>query len=262
MPTFIKTGFWEKAEKGFKGWLNLDQLINSIGSPTWGSINGVLSNQTDLQDALDDKVDLSALNSREVNGFPLSSDVVIPTIDHFRVDGAGVYYSTIRVGTVGTQTRSVDTLVAWPWFIEKAASINSFIAEVTGTAADSNFRFAIYTDNGSNYPDQLVANSDSGNQSSATTGVRTYTPSSNVSLAAGTMYWIAFNASDSIAMRSWTPASLPLFLGISSGMGANLQQVGLTVAQAFGAMPSTFPVGASVLTAGTGGCPIIGFRTV
>lgn len=30
MATFIKTGFWEKAQKGFKGWLNLDQLIESI----------------------------------------------------------------------------------------------------------------------------------------------------------------------------------------------------------------------------------------
>jgi len=30
MPTFIKTGFWEKVTKGAKGWLNLDQLIQSI----------------------------------------------------------------------------------------------------------------------------------------------------------------------------------------------------------------------------------------
>lgn len=30
MATFIKTGFWEKAQYGFKGWLNLDQLIESI----------------------------------------------------------------------------------------------------------------------------------------------------------------------------------------------------------------------------------------
>lgn len=36
MPTFIKTGFWEKAQYGFKGWLNLDQLILQIA----GSIGG------------------------------------------------------------------------------------------------------------------------------------------------------------------------------------------------------------------------------
>ena len=32
MSYFIKTGFWEKASRGFKGWLNLYDFINS--SPT------------------------------------------------------------------------------------------------------------------------------------------------------------------------------------------------------------------------------------
>jgi hypothetical protein len=30
MPTFIKTGFWEKKVKGFRDWLNLDDLITSV----------------------------------------------------------------------------------------------------------------------------------------------------------------------------------------------------------------------------------------
>jgi hypothetical protein len=29
MPIFIKTGLWEKASKGFKGWLNLDDLVSA-----------------------------------------------------------------------------------------------------------------------------------------------------------------------------------------------------------------------------------------
>lgn len=29
MSYFIKTGFWEKSAKGFKGWLNLDDVIKS-----------------------------------------------------------------------------------------------------------------------------------------------------------------------------------------------------------------------------------------
>lgn len=32
MPTFIKTGFWEKSYKSFKGWLNLEDLILSVVS--------------------------------------------------------------------------------------------------------------------------------------------------------------------------------------------------------------------------------------
>jgi hypothetical protein len=35
MPTFIKTGYWEKIQKGYKGWLNLDDIVNgSIGTGT------------------------------------------------------------------------------------------------------------------------------------------------------------------------------------------------------------------------------------
>lgn len=39
MPTFIKTGFWEKVAKGYKGWLNLDDLIISIASTSSASSN-------------------------------------------------------------------------------------------------------------------------------------------------------------------------------------------------------------------------------
>jgi len=56
MPVFIKTGFWEKSIKGSKGWLDLERLISSIGtSAVWGTVTGTLSNQTDLQSALDAK---------------------------------------------------------------------------------------------------------------------------------------------------------------------------------------------------------------
>lgn len=33
MPTFIKPGFWEKAKKGYKEWLNLDLLISQKARP-------------------------------------------------------------------------------------------------------------------------------------------------------------------------------------------------------------------------------------
>jgi hypothetical protein len=39
MPTFIKTGFWEKAQKGYNGWLNLDELF--IGKSTAASAGQV-----------------------------------------------------------------------------------------------------------------------------------------------------------------------------------------------------------------------------
>jgi hypothetical protein len=36
MPHFIKTGYWEKAAKGFFGWLNLDLLIQDLASTIVG----------------------------------------------------------------------------------------------------------------------------------------------------------------------------------------------------------------------------------
>lgn len=44
MPTYIKTGFWEKAKKGYKEWLNLDQLIESkVTPPTYKVYTALLS---------------------------------------------------------------------------------------------------------------------------------------------------------------------------------------------------------------------------
>lgn len=72
MPTFIRTGFWEKASKGFKGWLNLDDLITSLaGSATWGAITGTLSNQTDLQTILDTKLSKLITANRQTASYTL-----------------------------------------------------------------------------------------------------------------------------------------------------------------------------------------------
>jgi hypothetical protein len=61
MGYFIKTGFWEKVAVAPRGWLNLDLLISSLASSSWGNITGTLSNQTDLQTALNAKQ--GAINS-------------------------------------------------------------------------------------------------------------------------------------------------------------------------------------------------------
>ena len=44
MPTFIKTGFWEKARKGYKEWLNLDQFVESkIPASTYKVYTAIIS---------------------------------------------------------------------------------------------------------------------------------------------------------------------------------------------------------------------------
>lgn len=44
MPTYIKTGFWEKTKKGYREWLNLDQFIDSrIPAPTYKVYTALLT---------------------------------------------------------------------------------------------------------------------------------------------------------------------------------------------------------------------------
>jgi hypothetical protein len=47
MPTFIKTGYWEKLQKGYKGWLNLDDtFIGGSGTGSSGQIGFFNSSNT------------------------------------------------------------------------------------------------------------------------------------------------------------------------------------------------------------------------
>lgn len=46
MPTFIKSGYWEKLEKGFKNYLNLDKLIRDvIGTLSVGGLTDLAEQQ-------------------------------------------------------------------------------------------------------------------------------------------------------------------------------------------------------------------------
>lgn len=58
MPTFIKSGFWEKTSKGFKGWLNLDDLIKLV-SGSFASLIGNPSDNIALKAELDSKLEIA-----------------------------------------------------------------------------------------------------------------------------------------------------------------------------------------------------------
>lgn len=59
MSTYIKTGFWEKAHKGFKGWLDLDSLIESIaGEGSFANLTGSPSDNIALSTDLDSKLNI------------------------------------------------------------------------------------------------------------------------------------------------------------------------------------------------------------
>lgn len=65
MPTFIKTGYWEKIQKGYKGWLNLDDLItSSISTGTPGQIayfgtSGLSGSTSLIWDTVNSRLDVN-----------------------------------------------------------------------------------------------------------------------------------------------------------------------------------------------------------
>jgi len=95
----------------------VDALIGSAGSSTWGSIGGTLSNQTDLQNALNAKANSSHTHStEEVTGLDaalsgkqatLASGTNIKTINGVSALGAG----DLVVGTIGGSTGPTDNRI-------------------------------------------------------------------------------------------------------------------------------------------------------
>ena len=64
MPTFIKTGFWEKKQKGFRDWLNLDNLIEQYIQPQTASVPPFLNPPTLVINGKETNViNLNALNT-------------------------------------------------------------------------------------------------------------------------------------------------------------------------------------------------------
>ena len=96
----------------------VDALIGSVGSSTWGSIGGTLSNQTDLQNALNAKASSSHTHSTaEVTGLDaalsgkqatLVSGTNIKTINGVSVLGSG---DIIVSGGIGGSTGATDNAV-------------------------------------------------------------------------------------------------------------------------------------------------------
>ena len=96
----------------------VDALIGSAGSSTWGSIGGTLSNQTDLQNALNAKANSSHTHSTaEVTGLDaalsgkqatLVSGTNIKTINGVSVLGSG---DIIVSGGIGGSTGATDNRV-------------------------------------------------------------------------------------------------------------------------------------------------------
>ena len=89
MPIFIKTGYWEKLQKGFRGYLNLDDLIQSVSPPSTittdelAAIQGANSpNATNSFATMNDLADISGLS--------IQSAVVVETTSNAKTNGVAL----------------------------------------------------------------------------------------------------------------------------------------------------------------------------
>jgi hypothetical protein len=125
-------------------------------------------------------------------------------------------------------------------------SIDALIAEVT-VVGSFNFRMAVYTDNGSGYPNALVVQTgDLDGSTPAAPSLRTGAVSATLEPG---LYWLVIITAGSITFRTDSNASWPADpLGFDNSSQATIRQPYYSVAFTYGALPSTFPGGATINT--------------
>ena len=188
---------------------------------------------------------------------------------YFRVVGTSPlerYYFAGQNAPVALITGSgaTGTLRAFPFVSPRGGTLDRLaIAVTTGAGAGGVARWGIYTATSTTnvYPSALVV--DAGEVDVTSIGVKSQTIS--VALSSSTLYWFVYIGGVSAAtIRFLNANGCWPFLGYSNAFDsagvANLNPgVGLTVAQAYGALPGTYPAGATVIVNDVG-IPAIGCR--
>jgi hypothetical protein len=209
---------------------------------------------TAQQTALDAKVP----TSRTVNGQALSANVTIPHSLNYFISGRYISSDTNQIA-VSTVAISANTIRAYPIIISRSLTIDEFRIEITTGVASTTARVSIYADNGSTYPGAIVSSSDVATYDSSVATTVANTPSSNITLTPG-LYWLGINSNGAPTLRAIQPSSMPAVIGRTSSL-ANTHGIGYSIAQAYGAMPSTFPASAAVIVSPTN-TPLIALRIV
>jgi len=127
---------------------NPDGYINEVN---WGDIGGTLANQTDLQDALDEKIGIDSLNANIIV-YPTTANADVPTYFKLVDDLADPDYNSIAVdvptGIITGSNQLLSSLISDEGLIEgEIGIINVTIVgniRKTSGSGTSNFYFEIY----------------------------------------------------------------------------------------------------------------------
>lgn len=174
-----------------------------------------------------------------VSGIPITR--LMATIDQEIT--IGQYFFNNISSTTG-QGAAINVMYATPLWIPTAVTIDRIAIEVTTAEVASHARLGIYYDNGAMSPTGATLVVDGGAVDTTAIGVKTVTVS--VQLQRG-LYWVVVvPETNALAFRrlgddssGWLP------LGISASGFNNASGRNKAVAQAYGALPATFPVAPS-----------------
>jgi hypothetical protein len=151
--------------------------------------------------------------------------------------------------TTTTVTNLASNLRFLPYPIGRPHSISAIQVPITTGIAATNIRLALYSSDG-NRPDEPLE--ESGNISSASPGVLTFSFSSNVALT-DELYWLCFQVgNNSVAARAWATGPL-LMPGDLNTFGAGAPFASWIYPHVFGVFPTITP--ASLISAQFGAQP-------
>lgn len=163
--------------------------------------------------------------------------------------GAGTpWYNLFRAIGVGNgnAVQAINTLIAFPILVARAAIIESLCINVAAAVATSVLRYGLYaSDPVSMYPTTLIFGSAEFLGSGAT-GQRT-TSGLAIPVVPGTVYWGALltgTAAPNLTTISSSQSAGQNVVGLAEGSLSLGVGTGITVALAYAALPSPFTAGA------------------
>ena len=218
-----------------------------VGNIEWGNITGTLSNQTDLQGALDNKQDtlVSATNIKTINGSSVlgSGDLAVggggaPATQVFTEPRTGLFYS-VSFGfatNLTTMTSGHLLLTAFTPGYDLEIDAISFIS-VTTALAGGLLKVVIYSDANGQPNTKLF---ESATVSADTTGNKLLTGLS-FTFNANETYWISTVSNGTIGIRAYTNNTDLLFPIITHSQFTQAYSAYFQPSYAFDNLPTTMP---------------------
>ena len=172
-----------------------------VGTIEWGNITGTLSNQTDLQSALDGKQDtlVSGTNIKTINGTSVlgSGDLAVgggsgTSGYHMQLLPGGTYFggiyqaNTNHAGQNYSNQTFADRILYIPFIPSQDFSSTEMRIQCSGASAGDEVKLSIYSHDGLNAPQNLLYESAALDMS--TTGYKTVTVNRN--WTKGEVYWL------------------------------------------------------------------------